>query len=458
MSVGWGDAGCTLADGRYRLIARVGNGGMAVVWRAVDTVLGREVAIKVLNTEAAVDAARLKAEAQAIARLKHHHVTTVHDFGQDIAADGTVRPFVVMELVNGATLQDLLAESGAMPWPRATTVAAQVAAALAYAHSKGIVHRDISSANIILTEDGVKVLDFGIAALLGQPDSAEGEVLLGTPAYIAPERLRSHEATVAPAADVYALGIVWYQMMAGQMPWTARTATGLIQAHLVYTPAPLPPIDGLPDRLRELCMACLAKNPLDRPSGQELAAELARHRDEPSSTPVTTQPIARQPRRRQALVAIGIGAAVVLAAALRPGWTQQPQTPAPQAIATSLGASPSLSASQPTVVSPSATPASGPKTGVVRTSPAPLPTPAPVLAPAPGDLVRALGGAVTVTCVGEKAQVLNVATSPGYTIKDLKAGPADEVHIVLKSPSNESDIKVTCAGEISVPVVKENPK
>jgi serine/threonine-protein kinase len=458
--MGWGDVGCSLAEGRYRLIARVGSGGMAVVWRALDTVLHREVAIKVLNTEAGVDADRLKAEAQAIARLKHRHVTDVHDFGQDIAADGTLRPFVVMELVAGSTLQDLLAKGGAMPWPRATAVAAQVAAALAYAHSKGIVHRDVSSTNIILTEDGVKVLDFGIAALLGQPDSAEGEVLLGTPAYIAPERLRSHDATVMPAGDVYGLGVVWYQMMAGEMPWTARTATGLIQAHLVYMPAPLPPIDGLPDRLRELCMACLAKNPLDRPSSQELATELARYRDDPPPAPVTTQPIPRRPKGKRALVAVGVAAAAVLIAAFRPG-AEQPQTPAPQAIATPLQTPSSAAPSTSAAATPGVPPLQRPKTGTIPASPdaavsAPAPAPAPTSTL--GDLVRAAGGTVLVVCLGGKAQVLNVATHPGYTIKDLKAGPADEVHIVLKSPQNDSDIKVTCDGAIAVPVVKENPK
>jgi serine/threonine-protein kinase len=453
MSEGWADVGCSLAGDRYILLAPLGTGGMSVVWRAMDTVLDREVAIKVLNSDTALasdQAEQLKTEAQAIARLKHRHVTSVHDLGQDVADDGTLRHFVVMELITGPTLQDLLAGGKTMPWPLATTVAAQVASALAYAHERGIVHRDISCANIILTDDGVKVLDFGIAALMGQPDSGDDEILLGTPAYIAPERLRPSETPVAAAADVYGLGVVWYQMLAGEMPWTARTSTGLIQAHLVYMPAPLPPIEGLPERLRELCMACLAKNPLDRPTSQELAAELARYRDEPFTATEPIAAVAQKPRPNRVLIAAA-AAAVVLTGAMAHSWLPRPQSPSPQAIATPTEIT--STPSEPVIVSPTAEPSGSP--GKVT-----RPAAAAGVAPDtnPGTTVRAEGGTVRVTCTGNKAQVVNVTTAPGYTVKELKAGPGAEVHIVLKAPQNESDIKVTCAGGVAAPEVKERPK
>ena len=266
-----------LLSGRYRLIEQLGSGGMAVVWRGYDEVLGRQVAIKVPGPELASNEAfvqRLRAEAQAVARLSHPNITAVHDYGESLSEDGKVQPHVVMELVEGATLRDVLAGGRDLPWREAVVVAAQISMALAEAHQRGIVHRDVSSCNVMLTATGVKVLDFGIAALIGEHDSAEPDKLLGTPAYVAPERLRENEVTAA--VDIYAIGILLYRMLRGSYPWPVETPTALLEAHLRLKPRPLPQLPGLPQGLVELCHRCLAKDPAERPTSAELAARLAK--------------------------------------------------------------------------------------------------------------------------------------------------------------------------------------
>ncbi len=266
-----------MLSGRYRLIEQLGSGGMAVVWRGYDEVLGRQVAIKVPGPELASNEAfvqRLRAEAQAVARLSHPNITAVHDYGESLSADGKVQPHVVMELVEGATLRDVLAGGRDLPWREAVAVAAQIAMALAEAHQRGIVHRDVSSCNVMLTATGVKVLDFGIAALIGEHDFAEPDKLLGTPAYVAPERLRENEVTAA--VDIYAIGILLYRMLRGSYPWPVETPTALLEAHLRLKPRPLPQLPGLPQGLVELCHRCLAKDPAERPTSAELAARLSK--------------------------------------------------------------------------------------------------------------------------------------------------------------------------------------
>ncbi|MGC9671264.1 protein kinase domain-containing protein [Planosporangium sp. 12N6] len=262
--------------GRYRLVERLGAGGMSVVWRAHDEVLNRQVAIKVLAATLAADAdsrAMIRAEAQAAARLSHPHITGVYDYGESTTGDGETVPYVVMELISGRTLAERLA-GGPMPWRAALRVGAEVAAALAAAHARGLVHRDVKPANIMLTASGVKVVDFGIAAVAGETGEPRPDgTVLGTPAYLAPERLDG--GPVRPASDVYALGLLLYRALAGGMPWTAETTTQMINANVQVEPRPLPAITGLPDGVTELCLRCLAKNPSDRPTSAEVARALA---------------------------------------------------------------------------------------------------------------------------------------------------------------------------------------
>ena len=263
-----------LIGGRYRLLERLGAGGMSVVWRARDEVLDRDVAVKALSADPAADPElmrRIYAEARAAAGLRHPNVVAVYDYGE--ADDGgRAVPYVVMELVGGRSAADLLS-GGPLPWRSAVLIAAQVGAALAAAHAHGIVHRDVKPSNVMVTASGVKLVDFGISAAVGEADGSGAE-LLGTPAYLAPERL--DRGQVRPATDVYALGLLLYLSLAGHLPWSASTTTEMIRAHRHREPSALPPVPGLPPDVAELCHQCLAKRPEDRPDAAEAAEALGR--------------------------------------------------------------------------------------------------------------------------------------------------------------------------------------
>ncbi len=262
--------------GRYRLVEKLGTGGMSVVWRAYDETLGRSVAVKVLAAGFAGEAGfrqRIRAEALAVARLVHPHITSVYDYGEATLADGATVPFVVMELVHGESVAARVAKVGPLPWRVAVATGAEVAGALATAHAQGVVHRDVTASNVMLTDAGAKVVDFGISALSGQPDATADGTLLGTPAYLAPERLTG--GTVSPATDVYALGVLLHRMLTGYLPWSAESTTGVLKAHLYTEPAPLPALPGLPAEVAELSRRCLAKQPEERPSSVEAARCLA---------------------------------------------------------------------------------------------------------------------------------------------------------------------------------------
>lgn len=262
-----------MLDGRYRLLDPLGSGGMSVVWRAHDDVLGRDVAVKLLSPDLAADPQllhRIRAEARAAARLRHPNIVEVYDYGEAADGDGPPVPYVVMEVVEGRSLAQLLS-GGPLPWRVAVLICAQVAAALAAAHRRGIVHRDVKPANVMVAGTGVKLVDFGISATSGDPDGLS-EGLLGTPAYLAPERLE--QGAVRPATDVYALGLLLYRALAGRLPWQASTTTQMLAAHRYREPAALPDLAGVPAEIGDLCRRCLAKDPGDRPPATEAAAAL----------------------------------------------------------------------------------------------------------------------------------------------------------------------------------------
>ncbi|MGK5521623.1 protein kinase domain-containing protein [Micromonospora sp. URMC 107] len=260
---------------RYVLRERIGLGGMSEVWRADDEVLHRPVAVKALTREFATDPqlrATIQREARAAARLTHPHVTQVYDYGEASLGGGVVVPYLVMELVEGRNLADRLA-AGPLPWPEAVRVAGQVAAALAAAHRIGVVHRDVKPGNVMLTETGAKVLDFGIAALAGphHPRAGQtGELLMGTPAYFAPERMRPGPPD--PASDVYALGALLYRTLTGRAPLPVQTWEDALEVHAGHPPVPPPRVPGLPADIAELTLACLATDPARRPSAAQLSA------------------------------------------------------------------------------------------------------------------------------------------------------------------------------------------
>jgi serine/threonine-protein kinase len=258
---------------RYVLRERVGRGGMSEVWHAHDEVLRRGVAVKALAPALAADPylrATVRAEARAVARLNHPHITRVYDYGEATVPDGALLSYLVMELVDGQTLAARLA-AGPLPWPDAARLVSQVAGALEAAHQAGLVHRDIKPANVMLTPTGAKVLDFGIAAVTGGPADA-GRV--GTPTYAAPERLG--HALPDPASDVYALGALFYEALSGRPPVLARTWTQAAKAHRQAAPLLPPDPPGLPPAMADLCLACLNPNPRGRPTAGAVAAALAR--------------------------------------------------------------------------------------------------------------------------------------------------------------------------------------
>src|SRR3954470_22298004 len=209
--------------GRYRLERRIGIGGMSEVWRGHDRVLDRPVAVKImapagggtLGEVSDVDVVRT--EARSAARLTHPNVAGVHDFGTS-SAPGREVPYIVMELVEGQTLSEHIA-AGPIDWRIGVRICAEVAAALAAAHAEHVVHRDIKPANIMLTPAGAKVLDFGIAAAAGSHDPDPDGPVMGTPAYVAPERFERLPAT--PATDMYSLGVLLYHCLSGRLPWQA---------------------------------------------------------------------------------------------------------------------------------------------------------------------------------------------------------------------------------------------
>ncbi|MFR9777644.1 serine/threonine-protein kinase [Micromonospora sp. MS34] len=259
---------------RYVLRERIGLGGMSEVWRADDEVLHRPVAVKALATQLAADPqlrATIQREARAAARLTHPHVTQVYDYGEATLPDGSLVPYLVMELVEGRTLADRLA-GGPLAWPDAVRLAGQVAAALAAAHKLGVVHRDIKPGNVMLTETGAKVLDFGIASLAGprHPLAGQtGELLMGTPAYFAPERMTPGPAN--PASDVYALGTLLYRTLTGRAPLPVQTWEDVLDVQARRPPVPPLHVPGLPADVAELTLACLAVDPARRPTAAQLA-------------------------------------------------------------------------------------------------------------------------------------------------------------------------------------------
>jgi Protein kinase domain len=267
--------GETVLGNRYRLVDRIGKGGMGVVWRAYDEVLDRRVAVKVLAADFVKDADfrhRVLAEARAAGRLNHPHIAAVYDYGESTTDSGDPVPYLVMELLNGPSLEQRLSRGSTFTVEQALGICAEVASALAAGHAHGLVHRDVKPGNVMLTPRGAKVVDFGLAAVAGELED-HGPIMLGTPAYLAPERLSGHP--VVAATDVYALGLLLYRLLAGRLPWTAETTTQMLDAHVYQEPEPLPRLAGVPPVVSDLIRRCLAKEPEKRPPSSEMTVTLA---------------------------------------------------------------------------------------------------------------------------------------------------------------------------------------
>ena len=256
---------------RYERVSRIATGGMGEVWRARDTVLGREVAVKVLKRELADDPtfrARFSAEARHAAALHHPNIASVFDYGE--LEDQT--PFLVMELVDGKPLSELLVGGRALDPDQARSLVTQAADALGVAHAAGVVHRDVKPANLMVTEAGVvKITDFGIARAADQVAITQTGQIIGTPHYLSPEQASGETAT--PASDVYALGVLLYECLAGQRPFVADTPVAIALAHIRD---PAPPLPGeIPADLAQVTSRALAKDPAVRfADGAAFAAAL----------------------------------------------------------------------------------------------------------------------------------------------------------------------------------------
>jgi serine/threonine-protein kinase len=253
---------------RYRLIKRIATGGMGEVWEAQDDVILRLVAIKILKQQYMGDpdfVDRFRTEAKHAAMINHDGIANVYDYGED---EGSA--FLVMELVPGESLSSILEREKTLPAEQVISIIAQTALALDAAHREGLVHRDVKPGNLLITPDGhVKITDFGIARVANQVSLTQTGQVMGTVQYLAPEQATGKAATAA--GDVYSLGIVAYEALAGKRPFKGDTQMAIAMAQINETPPALP--EGIDPRLVRLVMDCLAKKPDQRPhSALELAA------------------------------------------------------------------------------------------------------------------------------------------------------------------------------------------
>jgi TolB-like protein/tRNA A-37 threonylcarbamoyl transferase component Bud32/Tfp pilus assembly protein PilF len=313
--------------GRYGILETIGAGGMGTVYRAHDPTLVRDVALKMLHPNALEDAAarqRFVSEAQTLSHLNHPNICTVYEIGE---ADG--RTFIAMEYVKGRTLSSVIPRDG-LPLETMVRYGAQIADALAYAHRQGVVHRDLKSANVVITPEGhAKVLDFGLAKRSdSSPDSAtvaqvmtEPGVVVGTPAYMAPEVLAG--ASADARSDVWALGVILHEMAAGERPFAGNTAPSLTAAIIKDPPRILPP--RITAALRGIVHRCLAKEPGQRyQSASEVRAALETAEAQSATVAVATQRVTRG-RLAWALASVSV-VGLLLALAMNAGlWSGSPQ-------------------------------------------------------------------------------------------------------------------------------------
>src|SRR5262245_14546825 len=247
--------------GKYRIVEKLGRGGMGTVYKAVDETLDREVAIKVLNPDLTDDAVlkRFRAEAVTLAKLNHPGIATIYELHHQ--ADDLL---MVMEFVRGETLHDLSDRLGPLNPPQAAHLCMQVLAALAHAHRGGVVHRDLKPANVMITDGGsIKVMDFGIARVLGSEHFTHGGYMMGTPAYMAPEQVLGRE--IDGRADLYSVGVLFYRLLSGRLPFNADTAISMVQMQISEAPTPIVTFrPDLPAWCTSIIEKALAKSPSDR--------------------------------------------------------------------------------------------------------------------------------------------------------------------------------------------------
>ena len=385
---------------QYRVLDRIGRGGMATVYQAVDETLEREVALKVLDADLEQPQKRFRVEAKALGRLSHPAIAQAYQFFQH---DG--RWIMAMELVNGQTLAQIAAQVGPFPATRAARICLQILEGLAHAHEAGIVHRDLKPSNVMLTASGaVKIMDFGIARLEGTAHITQAGVMVGTPAYMSPEQVLGRE--IDGRADLYAVGVLFYRLVTGELPFRGRSPFAMAQSHLRDSPTPIDLIrSDVPAWAQVLVDRALAKDPADRfQSAMEFHASIARCLDDERAsaasrlggstermvTPIPNRFLASRRRvhgqqrapawggivvAALAGLAIGVGVWRSLDVASRPADTSSTETTAQaggQAADGSRGPAarvPDVTTSQPQIVQASAgTIPSGPILGIATAS------------------------------------------------------------------------------------------
>ncbi|KAA2256537.1 Stk1 family PASTA domain-containing Ser/Thr kinase [Solihabitans fulvus] len=279
-----------LLEQRYRVDGFLARGGMSTVYRGVDTRLDRPVAIKVMDPQFSADrsfVARFEQEARAAARLHHPNVVAVYDQGVDRAPGGD-NVFLVMELVTGGTLRDLLTERGRLPVPLALSVLEPVLSALAAAHRAGLIHRDVKPENVLIGHSGaVKVADFGLVRAVASAGTTSDSVILGTVAYLSPEQVATGASDAR--SDVYAAGLVLFEMLTGKPPYTGDTAISVAYRHVNDdVPAPSTVLPDLPPALDQLVLRATRRDPAERPADAEaFLAEVERVRESLAARRVT---------------------------------------------------------------------------------------------------------------------------------------------------------------------------
>jgi serine/threonine protein kinase len=381
--------------GNYQILAEIGRGGMAVVYRAYQPSLNREVAIKVLPPQFTFDqqfVERFVREAQAAASLRHPHIIVIHD-----VAEQNGLYYIVMEILKGCTLRQLIEQEGALPPTRVARIVEQIASALDYAHRRGFVHRDVKPDNIFVGQgDRVTLTDFGIAKAASGHQLTKTGMLIGTPQYMSPEQAQGE--AVGPATDIYALGIVAYQMLSGRVPFQGTTPHAILYQQIHELPPPLRSVrSGLPPAVDSVLNAALAKEPRARyASAGKFAQALATTVGGGAPVPPPLPPAARPapaparaarapkppapPRRRLSpwlwgLAIVAVAVVALVAILLLGGGPSPVDTTATEQALAALWATQTAEA-MPTTTQPqpTATPPATTTEPPITDTPAPLPT------------------------------------------------------------------------------------
>ena len=377
-----------LVNGRYRLEERIQAGAMSEVWTAFDLELERPVVLKLLG--ATTDRVRFEREGRAVAALSHPNVCRLYDLGE---WEG--RPFIVLEYLPGGSLEDRLRPGEPLPDDQTAQIVAELAAALAHAHERGLVHRDVKPSNILFDDEGnAKLADFGIARVLDASTLTEAGTMVGTAAYISPEQARAEPVT--PATDVYATGVVLYRLLTGRLPFEAEAPLELALKHVNEEPVPISELrPDAPPALERVATWALAKRPEDRPpDGAALLAALAQGAPAAmdDETRVLAPPGSRRVGRKHVAAGIALAALALVGAALavlaNPEPSQAPleRTTTKKTTTTNPPPSPPPATTEPTTSEQTTT--TTPTTAETETTPAttaPEPQPPPPPPPPPPE-------------------------------------------------------------------------